>query len=376
MNTPYPQNKMRNKEESSTNTIAEETCSSELQTQTRLSCAKKAMEGMLCDLMLQSKSNEAVVLLLKTPTTRHHLCYNDVDDDENDDIVPFPNITELSPDGMNINGMNMAVGMTRPTVSLLRALRKVQAPNSNLVGGEGGDFCNGIIVAADALYKRTKNKQYRRRIVIFTDAAHEAMMDDGNMNRIIGGLRELECRLDVIGLDFTECGEFESALPEAVVKQEMLVASQHDTHEENDEHDDSDNDSSKQQQCDDEINEDGDEYRAMMKRENENLLVGIARLTGGSVVAAHDMKEILASTKGKRIPRSTLSKCIFHIAPSYLAVDVRLSLLVRQATMPRPTKEVLLCDPVGAPIKDVLGNDVTSKVKNMLVYTDPGLLLN
>eukprot|EP00814_Leptocylindrus_danicus_P015882 CAMPEP_0116041480 /NCGR_PEP_ID=MMETSP0321-20121206/25085_1 /TAXON_ID=163516 /ORGANISM="Leptocylindrus danicus var. danicus, Strain B650" /LENGTH=53 /DNA_ID=CAMNT_0003521705 /DNA_START=68 /DNA_END=226 /DNA_ORIENTATION=+ len=43
--------------------------------------------------------------------------------------------------------------------------------------------------------------------------------------------------------------------------------------------------------------------------------------------------------------------------------------------MPRPTKEVALLvsdDSVDrAPMKDALGNEVTSKVKSMPIYTDP-----
>ena len=66
-------------------------------------------------------------------------------------------------------------GVNRPHPDLLRQIRSLQVtPSSQDLRG---DFCDGIIVAADALFQRTAGKKYQRRIVILTDAEHKVQVD-------------------------------------------------------------------------------------------------------------------------------------------------------------------------------------------------------
>lgn len=82
-------------------------------------------------------------------------------------LTPFPNITELSP-------------VTRPTIDLLRKIRNVQSSrNKKLLHDQyyktrdfnqgetleiGGDFCNGLILAADSMYRQTSEKNIYTKV--------------------------------------------------------------------------------------------------------------------------------------------------------------------------------------------------------------------
>lgn len=66
-------------------------------TTTRFDCAKRVALDMISDLMIQSKTNEVAVLVLKTKTTRHHFCEHDLgfSTKDNDDAIQvrFPFLT-------------------------------------------------------------------------------------------------------------------------------------------------------------------------------------------------------------------------------------------------------------------------------------------
>ena len=143
---------------------------------TRLECAKKVVQTLICNLMVQSKSNEACVVVLKTSSTKHHLhdSSSDEDADAGEDVSPqFRNITLLSGDGSG-----SSTGLARPNPTLLRQIDEIQSAttSSNVTPSSlRGDFLDGLIIASDALRNRTKGKKYRRRIILITDAEHEVV---------------------------------------------------------------------------------------------------------------------------------------------------------------------------------------------------------
>ena len=175
MNAPYPSNT---------------TTSS-----TRLSCAKEAVEDMVSQLMIQSSQNEVGVIVLNTHATHHHLQVKS----EDGDLVKYPHMTELT-----------TPSVTKPNVQLLQDIRNVMCSSSVY---SGCDVCQGMVVAENALRQRTFKKQYRRRLVVFTDAAHKVEAPNEVLLRVIDKLRELECTLTVIGVDFEHSAQFEQALP-------------------------------------------------------------------------------------------------------------------------------------------------------------------
>jgi len=175
--------------------------------ETRLSCAKQAIESMIANLMIQSVQNEVCVIVLKTRDTMHHKIAEGQDLEE--EAVPFRNLTELTN------------GVTRPTVDLLRRLSQVETEED--ASDLQGDFCDGIILAADALFERTNKKKYQRKIVLLTDADHNVVMDVPQILTVIDSLRSMECRLEVLGLEFgmsAEYGTPASAETAAKIKQE------------------------------------------------------------------------------------------------------------------------------------------------------------
>ena len=319
MNVPYPAN---------------------AKTSTRLSSAKTALEGMLSNLMIQSKANEAAVIVLKTKETQHQLDHDD-----------FPNLTMLGDGGCCV---------TRPTVELLREVSKIETTvKEEEMRDIRGDVCDGIIVAADALRRRTIGKKYSRQIVIFTDAAHALVIDQEQILRVVDSLREMDCQLAVIGLDFTESAEFETALQ---VKEEANVELK--TMEGNEDDETGDESST---------SDEGSEHEASpeeIKRETEKFLVGVARLTGGSVQAATSMQSLLDSTLGKRIPKSTRRKFDFHIAPD-IVLECRFSLLLSRANLPSLKREAIIFDEDKKPLTNGIGELMTSVIKISTEHFDP-----
>ena len=317
-------------------------------TTTRLSSAKAALEGMLSDLMIQSKTNESAVIVLKTKFTAHQL--NNAD---------FPNLTVLG-----------CGSISRPTVELLREVRKIEPTVRNDEMNEiRGDVCDGIVVAADALRRRTHGKKYTRRIVIFTDASHALVIDHEQILRVVDSLREMQCQLTVIGLDFTESADFENALQVKDEHRSSCDSTNNSNSDDNFEETSETREVNKlgKDESEDEEDEPSPEE---IKRETEKFLVGVARLTGGSVQAATSMQVLLDSTLGKRIPKSTRRKCDFHIAPS-ITLECRFSLLLSRAFIPSLKKEAKIFDEDQNPLKNGIGELMTSEIKISTEHFDP-----
>eukprot|EP00978_Attheya_sp_CCMP212_P007349 scaffold17106_cov59-Attheya_sp.AAC.2 len=333
MNAPYPSNNNH-----TNNRVS------------RLSCAKSAMEGMICELMLQSKTNEVGIILLKTRETHHHMTNDNNDDDSKTPL--FPNLTELSE-------------IIRPTIHLLRKLRNVQTTTDRVVDDDDtiskaseedednsgvngakmirGDVWDGIVVASDAMYQRTHGKKYaRRRIIVFTDAEHEVQVDTKQVFMVADSLYEMKCTFTVIGLDFQRSAEFSNQENDDTTEDDETQSGdeqQHDSDETRSHNSCSDNDHDNIKEEEEEENE--EKRLAFNKSTNEELLISLAKLTNGNIIAASTMQEMIASTTGKRIPKSTRRKFEFHIAPG-LVVDARWSLLLSKANLPSLKREAIL----------------------------------
>lgn len=254
----------------------------------------------------------------------------------------------------------------------------------------GGDFCDGIIVAADALYRRTANKSYSRKLVLFTDAAHTANVDPVLLQTVVDGLVRMETVLTVIGLDFKNSAEFEGPLiPSSnndVIKvkipgknkDEERIVNIGDVGKSRNAGSGSDGDDGNQTTDSKKERENGnvehyiEDNLTYIKSENEKLLISLARLTGGSVVAASSLQQILKSTQGKRIPISTRRKLLLTIAPN-VTVNARFSLLISAAKLPSLRREAIMIDEEngGVIMKNGLGEEMTSKITTSTTHYNP-----
>jgi ATP-dependent DNA helicase 2 subunit 2 len=340
---------------------------------TRLAAAKEACVSMITNLILQSKTNECTVVICKSDRTKHHLC---APEQVEAGTAPFKNILELCE-------------MTRPTVSLLRDVMAVQPTvkkETNQDGEDGrdmmmeipkndstsGDLCDGIIVASDALFRKTDKRKYRRRLVVFTDAQHEINVDESQLMMVVEGLKKLECTLTVIGLDFVNSAEFDKPATEDD------AAGGGDAMSEDGSDDEEKEDTDEEEGSDEDVNGDDDsdggdetdkERKARIKDENEKLLISLAKLTGGKVIAASTLQQVLDSTRGRRIPKSTRRKVEFNIAPG-LSIQARYSLMLSRANIKSLKREVVLVDKEGNPKKNSLNEEMMAGVESETSHWD------
>jgi Ku70/Ku80 beta-barrel domain len=412
---PYP---TRNESDDQKQLSATTTTKSSAVT-TRLDCAKQALESMISDLMLQSITNEVCVIVCKTLRTRHHKMaannneHSDYDDDDDEDNennnknVPFPNLTELT----------FPEGMKRPTVDLLRQIWQVQPVNNKCnknIDDEDdtddvdddakdivlqGDIIDGVLLAADALYERTNKKKYERQIIVFTDAEHDIVMDVSQILVVIDSLRAMECKLHVIGMDFELAGVYQepaAAPPSSTIQQDPEEDEKEkdypdtrkkvkreeneylDDEDQNDEdqYDDNDSGQIKQEPHDDEDDTNIIVYRT--KQDREKLLVSLTEKTGGEVIAASTLQQVLDANKGKRLQTATRRKFILILAPGGLHVEARYVLLMRKTAQETiKTDAVLLRDDYTADdahdmfVRDsATGHEVTDKIASITQFVD------
>uniref|UniRef100_A0A7S3V9B7 Ku domain-containing protein n=1 Tax=Chaetoceros debilis TaxID=122233 RepID=A0A7S3V9B7_9STRA len=404
---------------------------SQSQSQSRLSAAKEALEGLITSVMIQSKTNEVGVIVLRTRDTDHHLCPleerqrqrqesisegqvdpsedNDDDDDDDDNVGKFgngdnaadnvkndkdeeekgsgldlnldlqlvyPNIIELSP-------------VQRPSIDLLRQIRKIEIAdvdadsdrdaNANArahkpIPHRSGGFCDGIMLAADAIYKRTNGKRFQRKIILLTDAEREVEIRWEDLDEVVEGLRDMECELTVVGLDFTMSAKFEHAAPLDIVSSANDVVVLGNDGDNSGGHDNSNNKSIGESEDDnmnvEKLDRDAEKKRlAMIKSDNEMFLVSLTKYTGGSVHAANTIQQILNDTMGKRIAKSTLQKVEFLIAPG-LSVSARMSLSTKKESIPSLKRYAVMLDENGAVEKNALGETMTLNVMNSTSHLD------
>lgn len=342
---------------------ANETMATSYETdKSRFDCAKEVCLDLISDLMVRSKTNEVAVLMLKSPTTRHHFW-----EAESCGEVLFPNILELGGDAV-------MTGVNRPHPDLLRQVQALQVtrPSTNL----RGDFCDGLVVAADALFQRTAGKKYERRIVLITDAEHKVKVDSQQLLVVLDSLRAMECRLEVIGMNFESQAEFERAAVVKPKEQKIPMKQEEDSATEapgEDMEEEADNNNNN---FDDDHNDEEEDLQ-WIKSQNEKLLLSLTEKTGGFVVAAKELQPILQKILGQRLPKSTRRKVEFQIAPG-LVLDARFSLLLSKASTPVLKKQVVELqenerpdNPDAQVVKDESGREVTHDFQTLITHWDP-----
>ena len=329
----------------------------------RLACAIHAVQHMIAESMLLSKTNEVGIILFGTPTTEHHLA----NDGEEGAAGLLKNITEFFP----------ATNLVRPDATLLKKLGKIATEGGYYPGGEEGsekrkgeggndnneedfdapqspksvpgNFVDSLLVAASAIFNRTKNKQYNRKIFMLTDAENRVTLDNNLTHRVLNNLLNLECRFTVIGLDFKSEASFVGGIEK--VKRE---AKDVDDEEGGDDEDEDDEDEDDEDEDDEDEEDDEEDYvptPAEIKSENEKLLISIARQTLGSVIAASSLIQIMRSFGGKRIPRSMKRKLSLKIGPG-VTLDASFANFVTRANLKTLKKRAFEMDKDGNFVRD------------------------
>jgi len=272
------------------------------------------------------------------------------------------------------------VDLKRPAPATLRAIKSVRCTiNDALAPAVRGNFCDGLIVAANALFRRTAGKKYRRRIVVITDAEHEVDVDGEQLQCVVDGLKSLEVQLIVIGIGFQQ---MPSAPPdngalgngddsEEDLRPDAVVSGMH-----------ADCDGNrvmiKEEGNPDDMADEGVKREAitgeLVKQENEKLLRSVARLTKGCVLPANG--ENLVELLQTKLPclagmkKSMRRKAKLHIAPG-LMVEARLSKLTDCTTIPSVRREARQLDPVsGNALRDGNGELMTTQTRKMTFHYD------
>lgn len=404
MNAPYPLSSGGYWTSSLSSSLSSSSSSSST---TRLDQARDAVLDTIVDRMWKSKQNDAGVVILRTGMTHHHLSELEkiVDPDidlgryfrkcgrgvklgryipmydgvgEEDDII-YPNLVEFE--------------LNRPSPSTLRLIRSVQCTISEAMASSNsirGDLCDGLILAADALHRRTNGKKYRRKIVMITDAEHVVDVNLEQLHFVLGELGKMEVELIVLGIEFEEgCASMpiknedldtsrpddDYVKPEAVTsmdhrKPEVILSME------------ADNDNSmlmvKEEGNPDEFIDDIKDERSIqvefIKRENEKLLRSIAREVGGVILAANGtnltdlLRTKLPNVSG--LINSMGKKMEFRIAPD-LTLMVKTSKLTAQQNLPTTVKEAYQFDPdTGKKVVDGNGELMTLPTRTQTNHYD------
>jgi len=340
-----------------------------IERQTRLDAAKEALIGLITDLMLQSKTNECGVIVLHTQKTKHHLIDLREDDLKKDEqeVTNFIHLTELSL-------------VQRPSVDLLRQIQSISissfethidgtdSSNTRMMQNRAGGFCDGIMLAFSSLKRKTSGKIYNRKIILITDAEREVNIHWDQLDGTVEGLREIECDLAVIGLDFQRSAEYHppAVLSATTAETNATTTSDGAPREEGDKNDNKanaindqtvDTSTAKQLQA------------AMIKDDNEMLLISLTKYIGGTVHAASTIQQILKQASGRRIPKSALSKIELQIAPS-VTVEARISLSTTKQSFPSLKREAVTLNEKGEVEKNVLGEIMSTPVMNITSHWD------
>ncbi|KAL9188417.1 hypothetical protein ACHAXT_006795 [Thalassiosira profunda] len=406
MDAPYPSPPAS---EDGASALASQTSS------TRLTQAKDAALATIIDLMWHSKTHEAGVVVLRAGATHHHLSELErIDDeagvgkffrrcgggaklekykhDDGSDGDVFPNLVELE--------------LGRPSPPMLRAMRDIQCTiNASIASNVQGDLCDGLILAADALHRRTAGKKYNRKIVIISDAEHEVEVNGEQLQCVLDGLNKMEVQLIVVGIGF-----------EPVVVPPKIEDDSDDEQQNGNEEvvaigvDDSDDDSDKMPEAvaskpteadngdvlvkeegnpdemlvkeegnpdemlvEDAVKQEND-IGLLIKRENEKLLLSVAQETGGCILAANgtNLTELLQTKLPQRagMTKSVGKKSEFRIAPD-ITVVAKAAKLTDKKNLPTTLKEAYQYDPeTGKPLRDGAGELMTQPTKTYTYHYD------
>ena len=345
--------------------------------ESRFELSKKAIVSMISDLMLQSVTNEVSVIVTKTNETIHH----QMAASEDSDTLEIRNLTELTP------------GIIRPTVDLLRRIQNLQVnmDSNNKNDDIQGDLCDGILMAADAHYERGTRYKFQRKIVVWTDASHDLFFNVPQMCTMVDALRDMNCTLEVIGLDFVHTGVYNHPLgAEHAVKVESPEAMESESNkrikmEDPQPEEDPDDDAMPLQPVShsrivspikqeiepyNENNTDDDNLVYTDQSQREQVLLKLTQQTGGQVLSIQNIQQLLELNKGKRIPKSTKYQCELRVAPN-LIFQVRHFLLMKKLDIPTMKKDAVLVDEDGrTPLLDEHGNERTDSFARKILYVD------
>ena len=86
----------------------------------------------------------------------------------------------------------------KPDMHLLSLLDDICVEQSE------GDVVDGLLVAMEMLHRRVGKYKFAKKILLFTDAAAPITDDPDGMQTIIDGLRALEYKLSIVGVNFSE----------------------------------------------------------------------------------------------------------------------------------------------------------------------------
>jgi len=310
---------------------------------TRFSCAKQALVAMISDLMLQSIQNEVTVVVCKTPGTHHHMIAAGEDVDAEDDVA-FPNVTELTD------------GVVRPSVDLLRRISSLEATEEDKAVGLRGDICDAILVAADAIYHRSNKRKFQRRIVLLTDAGHDVVLDIQQTLHVVESLRDLDCRLAVIGMGFSQASRAEYAEPANGCDQDFKRIKTESTEKDSDTQ---------------ELNDSEGIIVYPSKSDRERLLSSLVEKTGGFIMPADTLQQVLEMNKGKKLNAAVRRKFIFHVAPG-LSFEARSMLTTKKLAFPRISTEAAMVDEeTKEALRDSSGQEMMCKVTSVVNYANP-----
>jgi hypothetical protein len=384
MDTPYPP---------STRDANDGGCSNDSWITTRLDQAKDAALETIIDRMWKAKTNEAGVIILKAGMTHHHLSGHERIINDDADISKFfvrcaggvekalkkynHHSSSVNGDDCNTNDIfpNLVeFELKTPCSQTLRSIRNIQCTiNETMISSTRGDLCDGLILAADALHRRTNGKKYKRTIVLITDAEHEVHVNGEQLQCVLDGLIRMEVELIVLGIGFEEASS-------VLIKNENF--------------DDSDNIDKKPEAItpvvpikQEEGNPDGilevgdtNQDFDIIKRENEKLLHSITKATGGCILAATggNLTELLQSKLPStcQTTQSIGKKILFRIAPN-LSLVVKSSKLTAEQHLPTTVKEAYQFDPAtGEKLRDGNGELMTLPTRTQTDhYDDDGNLV-
>jgi hypothetical protein len=340
---------------------------------TRLSAVKDAIINKITSMAWRSSTHEFGIVVLKTRHTHHHLYSTNTTNISKfftsgesikieEDDVPFPNHIELD--------------FTRPSHHMLNIANSICATLPSTQTPEA-DFCQSLILAADTLHRRTSGKKYKRSIVLFTDAEHEVEIDGERLECVLNGLKKMDVRLEVVGLGFNDEGVFMKQEDEIDDENEDIVENEQDVVDLCADEDDEQQDTKVQQEATNEtmITDNSQDFRMLIKRENEKLLLSLVQQIGGCVIAANgqDITSLLENYHSKHAPsssdRAVRSKCEFKITPN-LTIEARYSKVIDQKSLPSlKTDAYLLDETTGQPMKDGGGEFMTTPVTSILFHT-------
>ena len=160
---------------------------------------------MIAESMLHSRTHEVGVILLGTPGTKHHLA----NDGEEGTAGKLKHVTELSEvmrpsarllkqlgkvanDGGYFPLLQQPVKIEKTAPSASASASSSTSPSTTTTTSVEGNFVDGIMVAASAIYKKTNKKKYNRKIFMLTDAENQVTVSE-QTGQVLENMLAMDC---------------------------------------------------------------------------------------------------------------------------------------------------------------------------------------